>query len=87
MYDAGFFFVPRALNRYTLSSRNKCVTNPDGSVDLYLQADSSGKAKEANWLAAPRAKFIPMIRLYWPKETPPSIIDGTWKPPSIQAAQ
>ncbi len=77
MYDAAYFFVPNPLNRYNLSQRNKFVTNADGSVDLYLQADSPGKAKEANWLPAPKAKFIPMMRLYWPKETPPSIIDGT----------
>src|SRR5271170_7197799 len=85
MYDATYFFVPNPLNRYTVSSRNKFVTNADGSVDLYLQADSPGKAKEANWLPAPKAKFIPMLRLYWPKESPPSIIDGTWKPPAIKA--
>jgi hypothetical protein len=24
-----------------------------------------------------------MMRLYWPKENPPSIIDGTWKPPPV----
>jgi hypothetical protein len=87
MYDAAYFFVPNSLNRYTLSQRNKFVTNADGSVDLYLQADSPGKAREANWLPAPKAKFIPMLRLYWPKETPPSIIDGTWKPPAIKLAQ
>jgi hypothetical protein len=22
-----------------------------------------------------------MLRLYWPKETPPSILDGSWKAP------
>ena len=87
MYDKDYFFVPNPLNRYTLSERNKLITNPDGSVDLYLQADSPGKAKEANWLPAPKAKFIPMLRLYWPKETPPSIIDGTWKPPAIAPAR
>ena len=87
MYDKDSFFVPNPLNRYTLSQRNKFVTNADGSVDLYLQADSPGKAKEANWLPAPKAQFIPMLRLYWPKETPPSIIDGTWKPPAINEAK
>jgi hypothetical protein len=85
MYDDKYFFVPNSLNRYTLSSRNKLLTNSDGSVDLYLQADSPGKAKEANWLPAPKGKFIPMMRLYWPSETPPSLIDGTWKPPAIKA--
>ncbi len=87
MYDAAYFFVPNPLNRYTLSERNKFKTNADGSVDLYLQADSPGKDKEANWLPAPKAKFVPMLRLYWPKETPPSILDGTWKPPAITEAQ
>jgi hypothetical protein len=87
MYDDKYFFVPNSLNRYTLSQRNKFVTNADGSVDLYLQADSPGKAKEANWLPAPKAKFIPMLRLYWPKETPPSIIDGSWKPPAIDESK
>ena len=87
MYDASYFFVPNPLNRYTLSERNKFVTNADGSVDLYLQADSPGKAKEANWLPAPKAKFIPTLRLYWPKETPPSILDGSWKPPAINEAR
>src|SRR5271167_3327409 len=69
MYDAKYFFVPNSLNRYTVSSRNKFLTNPDGSVDLYLEADSPGGEKEANWLPAPKAHFIPMLRLYWPKET------------------
>ena len=87
MYDASYFFVPNPLNRYTLSARNKFITNPDGSVDLYIRSDSPGKAKEANWLPAPKAKFIPMLRLYWPKDTPPSIIDGSWKPPAIKPAQ
>jgi len=84
MYDANYFFVPNALNRYTLSARNKFVTNADGSVDLYLQADSPGKGKEANWLPAPKAKFIPMLRLYWPKETPPTILDGSWVLPAVK---
>ncbi len=83
MYDDKYFFVPNPPNRYTVSQRDKFVTNADGSVDLYLQAESPGKAKEANWLPAPNAKFIPMFRLYWPKDTPPSILDGSWNPPAI----
>ncbi len=83
MYDSTYFFVPNSLNRYTVSSRDKFVTNPDGSVDIYIQAQSPGGSKVANWLPAPKGKFVPMLRLYWPKDTPPSIIDGTWKPPAI----
>ncbi|TDZ95957.1 hypothetical protein CCUG60885_02095 [Mycobacteroides salmoniphilum] len=86
MYDEGFFFVDNPLNRYTLSQRNNLTVNPDGSVDLYLQHENPGPEKEANWLPAPSGKFILMLRLYWPKQTPPSIIDGTWKPPAVQQA-
>ncbi len=86
MYDATYFFVPNPLNRYTVSSRDKLTTNPDGSVDIYIQAQSPSGAKAANWLPAPKGRFIPMLRLYWPKDTPPSIIDGSWKPPAISPA-
>ena len=83
MYDAGYFFASNPLNRYNLSQRNNFALNPDGSVDLYLQHDNPGPDREANWLPAPQGKFVLMMRLYWPKETPPSIIDGTWKPPAV----
>jgi hypothetical protein len=87
MYDSEYFFVANKLNRYTLSSRNKFKINKDGSVDLSIQKDSPGKDKESNWLPAPEGKFILMLRLYWPKEAPPSIIDGTWKPPAVKKVQ
>ncbi|MRR39019.1 DUF1254 domain-containing protein, partial [bacterium] len=87
MYNAEYFFVANKLNRYTLSSRDKFKLNKDGSVDLYIQKDMPGRDKVANWLPAPDGKFILMMRLYWPKETPPSIIDGTWKPPAVKKAE
>jgi hypothetical protein len=88
MYDAEYFFVANPLNRYTLSSRNKFKYNKDGSVDLYLQNESPGKDKEANWLPAPKGKFILMLRLYWPYEPPHvSILDGSWKPPAVKLVQ
>ncbi len=84
MYDASYFFVPNPINRYTVSQRNKFALNADGSVDLYIQNESPGKAKEQNWLPAPKDKFILMMRLYWPKEKPPSILDGSWKIPAVK---
>jgi hypothetical protein len=84
LYDPDFFFVPNSINRYELSQRNKFVTNSDGSVDMYLQAESPGKAKEANWLPAPKGKFSLVMRLYWPTSTPPSILDGSWTPPGAK---
>jgi hypothetical protein len=87
MYDGQYFFVEDRLNRYTLSPRNALKYNRDGSVDLYLQNESPGKMKESNWLPAPKGKFVLMLRLYWPKEKPPSILDGTWKPPVVKRVQ
>ena len=86
MYDKDYFFVANPLNRYTLSQRNKLKPNADGSVNLYIQKESPGKDKESNWLPAPAGEFILMMRLYWPKEKPPSILDGSWKVPEVKEA-
>ena len=69
-----------------VSSRNKFKANAAGSIDLYIQKDSPGKDKEQNWLPAPSGAFVLMMRLYWPSEKPPSILDGTWKPPEVKEA-
>jgi hypothetical protein len=87
MYDDKYFFVPNPLNRFTLSQRNKFTTNPDGSIDIYVQRDDPGGDKEANWLPTPPGKFVLMLRMYWPKDTPPSILDGSWKPPGLKRTQ
>jgi hypothetical protein len=84
MYDAEYFFVANPLNKYTVSPRNDLKYNADGSLDIYIQNESPGKDKEANWLPAPKDKFVLMLRMYWPKEKAPSIIDGTWKPPAVK---
>jgi hypothetical protein len=81
MYNAQYFFVDNPLNRYSISERNDLKTNPDGSVDLYIQHDDPGADKESNWLPAPTGKFILMFRFYWPKD---AIIDGTWKMPEVK---
>jgi len=81
--DQGWWFVPNKLNKFTVSPRNKLVYEKDGSLVLYLQNASPGKAKEANWLPAPTGDFIAMLRMYWPKEKPPSILDESWLPPAV----
>lgn len=86
MIDGGWWFVPNALNKFTVSMRNNPKFNADGSLTLYFQNESPGPDKEANWLPAPKGEFIPMLRMYWPKDTSPSIIDGSWKPPQVVKA-
>src|SRR5262249_33503003 len=84
MYDEQFFFVANPLNKYTVSPRNNLRYNDDGSLDIYIQNESPGTDREANWLPAPKGRFVLMLRLYWPRPTYPSIVDGTWKPPAAQ---
>jgi len=84
MYDENYFFVANPINRYSISARQSLKPNADGSVDLYIQKDSPGADKEANWLPAPAGKFVLMLRMYWPNEKSPSIINGSWSPPAVQ---
>jgi hypothetical protein len=86
MYDANYFFVANPINRYSISARQNLKANPDGSIDLYIQNQSPGADKESNWLPAPEDKFILMLRMYWPSEKSPSIINGSWKPPAVKKA-
>src|SRR5262249_23201936 len=62
MYNSDYFFVPNPINRYSISQRQNLKHNADGSVDIYIQKDSPGAEKEANWLPAPAGKFILMMR-------------------------
>jgi hypothetical protein len=93
MYDGKTqFLIKNPINRYLINSPMLpgMTKNVDGSLTLYIQKDSPGKAKEANWLPAPNDTIWLVMRLYWPKETPPSILpagEGTWKPPGLVASK
>lgn len=78
------FMVQGLSTTGDLRESNDLKYNADGSLDIYIQNQSPGKTKEANWLPAPKDKFILMMRLYWPKEKAPSIIDGSWNPPHVK---
>jgi len=84
--DNGCWFVPNELNKFTVSPRNNLKANEDGSITLYFQNESPGKDKQANWLPAPEGDFVLMLRMYWPKEDSPSILDGSWTVPSVVKA-
>ena len=84
VYNAEYFFVANPINRYSISPlRQNLKSNLDGSVDLLIQKDSPGADKESNWLPAPGGQFILMLRMYWPDETAPSILDGSWTIPPV----
>jgi hypothetical protein len=56
-YDTDGYFIPNALNRLAIGDRDKLVTNGDGSLDLFIQANASSTEKEANWLPVAKATF------------------------------
>jgi hypothetical protein len=83
LYDPQSFFVANPLNRYALSSWMPLKRNADGSLDLYIQHASPGQDLEVNWLPAAAGDFNITLRMYWPTDRRPSIIDGSWKPPAV----
>ena len=80
LYDGQGYQVANPLNRFALSSWMPLKYNPDGSLDLYFQADSPGADKEANWLPAPKGPFNLTMRIYAPK---PTAVLGQWEPPPV----
>jgi len=82
MYDADGFQVANPLNRFAIGDRDPLKYNPDGSLDLYVQNESPGPDKEANWLPAPKSGQLGItMRLYAPM---PQALDGRWNPPAIK---
>ncbi|MDM1885806.1 DUF1254 domain-containing protein [Mycobacteroides abscessus] len=80
MYNEEGFFVDNPINRYAVRGE-RLAKNPDGSVDIYIQRENPGAAKESNWLPTPAAgNFNLLLRTYWPDQ---KIIDGTWNPPAV----
>jgi hypothetical protein len=86
MYGPDSFFVENAINRYAISSWMQLQYGSDGSLDIYIQKGSPGKDKESNWLPAPEGDFNLTLRMYWPKDEPISINDGSWVPPGAKKA-
>ena len=93
MYDATTqLLIKNPIDRYLINSPMlpNLKKNNDGSLTIYIQKDSPGKAKEANWLPAPDGPIYLVMRLYWPKTEAPSILpvgEGTWSPPSVTKAE
>jgi len=83
LYDEGFRLVDNEDHRHRVSSKTGIKPNRDGSLDIYIQRDSPGKARETNWLPTPITKFMLVLRLYQSSKNAPSILDGSWSPPGV----
>jgi hypothetical protein len=93
MYDGKTqLLIENPINRYLINSPMlpDMKLNADGGLTLYIQKDSPGAEKEANWLPAPNGDIYLVMRLYWPKTDAPSILppgSGTWSPPGVVKAE
>jgi hypothetical protein len=93
MYDGKTqLLIDNRINRYLINSpmMPQMKKNADGSLTLYIQKDAPAADKKANWLPAPNGPIYMVMRLYWPKTEPPSVLpagEGTWKPPAVMVAQ
>lgn len=75
--------VDNPVRRYSLGDRSPGLTfGADGSLTIYVQKDSPGADKEANWLPSPPAgPFNIVFRLYGPGEAAQA---GEWPAPAIR---
>jgi hypothetical protein len=78
--------VANPINRYLINSPMlpELTKDADGGVTLYVQNESPGKEKEANWLPSPKGPFMMYLRLYWPKG---AALDGQWTAPKVVRVQ
>jgi len=80
LYGADLFLFDNPAHRYAIRDLTPGLqTNPDGSLDIYIQ-QSPPPGHEPNWLPAPAGGFVLEIRIYLPK---PSVLDGTYRPPAV----
>jgi len=80
LYNARHNLVANPLKRYAIGDRDKLKFNPDSSLDIYIQNQSPGKDKEANWLPAPTGEFNLVLRTYLPSA---NIQEQRWTPPPL----
>jgi hypothetical protein len=75
--------VANPINRYLINSPMLPTLrkDADGGLTIHVQHASPGKAREANWLPAPKGPFTMVLRLYLPA---PEALDGAWAKPALE---
>ena len=81
-YGADDYLIDNPLQRHALGDRNALRFNADGSLDLWIQADTPAADQQRNWLPVKAAApFLLNARLYWPKE---AALSGAWGMPAVE---
>jgi hypothetical protein len=75
--------VKNPIDRYLLNSTmlSQFKFDDNGGLTFYVQNESPGKKKEANWLPSSKGPFWVVLRLYVPK---PEALDGRWIAPPLK---
>jgi len=77
------YMVPDSNARSSINDRTDLATNPDGSIDIYLQHRTPA-GHEQNWLPIPAGRFKLTLRAYLPGA---AILDGSYRvPPVVKSA-
>ena len=84
LYDKDSFLYANTAQKQAVRSVDNFVTNPDGSVTIYLQHESPDGDLEANWLPTPKENFNLTMRIYLPDE---SVTDFSWIPPYAEITE
>ena len=76
------YLYANPINRYLLNSPMlpQFKLDADGGLTFYIQPESPGADKEANWLPAPKGPFKLVMRLYGPKA---EALNGQWTQPPL----
>ena len=81
----GYFLLPNPIHRAAIRDRTKNLKyNADGSLDIYLQADSPGAEKESNWLPITKGESTVTFRVYLPQQ---SVLNNQYKLPPVQTVE
>lgn len=79
----GMTLVPNSANKYLVASYTPgLLSNPNGSITIYIQPTPPAPGLTPNWLPVPRAPFSLVLRVYGPegntspgsKYVPPRIV-------------
>lgn len=81
-YTSDHFLVPNPDDIYSVGHVPSTTPDPDGSVELTLQAAKPGpEVPQGNWLPIPASgTFNLAMRLYSPRA---AAADGSWQPPAL----
>jgi len=83
MYGSDLNLVDNPIGRYSIGGTTAGLKKgPSGGLAIYLQAESPGTEKEANWLPCPADDdWFVILRMYLPR---PEVIKAEWECPPIE---